>query len=138
MEKLKIVRVIARLNIGGPAVHVWTLSSEMGLYNFETILVAGACSNDEVSYNEENHLVAKDFKLIQMVSLGRVARGLNDLRALWQLIQIMRRERPQIVHTHTAKAGVLGRIAAWVTGVQIVAHTFHGHVFHGYFGLAMS
>jgi glycosyltransferase involved in cell wall biosynthesis len=66
--------------------------------------------------------------------LGREVTPLDDVRALVALIDLMRRERPDVVHTHTAKAGFLGRLAARLTGVPVVVHTFHGHVFHGYFG----
>ena len=137
-EKLKILRVIARLNIGGPALHVWTLSEDLSKHNFETTLVVGECDSGEKSYDEENQLKPTRFQLIRLKTMGRVVRGLSDLKTLMALIQIMRRERPQIVHTHTAKAGVLGRIAAWITGVPVVVHTFHGHVFRGYFSKSTS
>ena len=68
--------------------------------------------------------------------LGREIRGLRDLSALSELVRLIRDVRPQIVHTHTAKAGTLGRLAAWICGVPIVVHTYHGHVFHGYFSPA--
>jgi len=58
----------------------------------------------------------------------------RDFKALWKLYSLMRRERPHVVHTHTAKAGLLGRVAAWLAGVPVIVHTFHGHVLHGYYG----
>lgn len=63
---------------------------------------------------------------------------IGDLQTFLELFQIIRREKPQIVHTHTAKAGVLGRLAAWMAGVPVIIHTFHGHVLSGYFGPALS
>jgi glycosyltransferase involved in cell wall biosynthesis len=67
-------------------------------------------------------------------SLVRHINPTSDLRALWHLVRLLRQERPHIVHTHTSKAGVLGRLAAWITGVPVVIHTPHGHVFYGHFG----
>ena len=58
----------------------------------------------------------------------------SDVRAFWRIFQFLRKERPDVVHTHTAKAGALGRLAAWLARVPVVVHTYHGHVFHGYFG----
>ena len=72
--------------------------------------------------------------LLRIPSLGREVRWLNDVRALWALWRLCRELRPDIVHTHTAKAGTLGRIAAWLARVPVRVHTFHGHVFRGYFG----
>src|SRR5260221_8231412 len=70
----------------------------------------------------------------QLAGLGRETRPLADLATLWQLYRAIPQSRPAIVHTHTAKAGVLGRIAARLAGVPIVVHTYHGHVLPGYFG----
>src|SRR4029079_14493306 len=70
----------------------------------------------------------------QLVGLGREIRPLADLATLWRLYRLIRKARPAIVHTHTAKAGVLGRIAARLAGVPVVVHTYHGHVLRGYFG----
>ncbi|MBX6387216.1 MAG: glycosyltransferase, partial [Microbispora sp.] len=72
--------------------------------------------------------------VVDIPELGRAIRPWDDLMALAKLVRLLRRARPAIVHTHTAKAGVLGRIAAILAGVPIRVHTFHGHVFHGYFG----
>lgn len=77
---------------------------------------------------------ARGVSLYPVPGLGREIGILSDLRALWTLWRLFRRSRPQIVHTHTAKAGTLGRLAAVLAGVPIRVHTFHGHVFRGYFG----
>jgi glycosyltransferase involved in cell wall biosynthesis len=71
--------------------------------------------------------------LVVLPELGREVRGWSDFRALVRLVQLMREHRPQIVHTHTAKAGVVGRVAARLAGVPVIVHTYHGHVFHEYF-----
>src|SRR5262249_55665355 len=75
-------------------------------------------------------------KLIMLPELGREIQGWSDLKALMRLARLMREFRPHIVHTHTAKAGTLGRLAARLTRVPVVIHTYHGHVFHSYFSPA--
>jgi len=77
-----------------------------------------------------------DERHVKPVYVGELARSINpfkDLRALWKIYKVIKRERPLIVHTHTAKAGTLGRTAAILAGVPVRVHTFHGHVFDGYF-----
>jgi glycosyltransferase involved in cell wall biosynthesis len=127
----KIVRIIARLNIGGPAIHVSLLSAGLNHGRFHTTLVAGSIGEHEgdMSYLAASYGVQPVF----LPELGREIGWKNDARALKQLMRLMRREKPDIVHTHTAKAGTLGRLAAMAAGVPVKVHTFHGHVFHGYF-----
>jgi glycosyltransferase involved in cell wall biosynthesis len=76
---------------------------------------------------------ARGIEPIMVASLGREISPVRDLATLWQLVRLMRRFRPDVVHTHTAKAGFVGRLAAWIARVPVRVHTFHGHVFHGYF-----
>jgi glycosyltransferase involved in cell wall biosynthesis len=131
-KRAKIVRIIARLNIGGPAIHVVLLSAGLDPERYETVLVKGLESE-----TEGNMLVFARERGVEPVVIDRLGRDLNllsDLATLWQLYRLLRRERPDIVHTHTAKAGTLGRVAARLAGVPIVVHTFHGHVLSGYFG----
>src|SRR5437667_7228825 len=71
--------------------------------------------------------------VVKISTMSRSVSFLGDVKSLWRLIRMFRRERPLVVHTHTAKAGTLGRLAAWITGVPVRVHTFHGHVFDGYF-----
>lgn len=127
----KILRIIARLNIGGPAIHVSLLSAGLNHGRFHTTLVAGSIGEHEgdMSYLAASYGVQPVF----LPELGREIGWKNDARALKQLMRLMRREKPDIVHTHTAKAGTLGRLAAIAAGVPVKIHTFHGHVFHGYF-----
>src|SRR5581483_9938744 len=73
-------------------------------------------------------------RLVKVPGLGRRISARDDARALAALVALIRRERPVVVHTHTAKAGALGRVAARLAGVPVVVHTFHGHVLSGYFG----
>jgi glycosyltransferase involved in cell wall biosynthesis len=128
---VKIVRIIARLNVGGPALHVILLSSRLRAAGHETILVKGT---EAPSEGDLLHLARElDVRPVVVPQLGREIRWWDDVVAFWKLLVLIRRERPDVVHTHTAKAGMLGRVAAWLAGVPLVVHTFHGHVFHGYF-----
>ena len=132
MRKKKIIRVIARLNVGGPAIHVILLTAGLDPERYESLLVSG-----KEAPEEGNMLHLAEEKGIQpriVPNLGRELQPLRDLKTLWQLYRIFRSEKPDIVHTHTAKAGTVGRLAAWLAGVPIIIHTFHGHVLQGYFG----
>jgi glycosyltransferase involved in cell wall biosynthesis len=126
-----LVRVIARLNVGGPALH--TVLATAGLRpDFDTTLVTGRVAPGEAEAADllDRFGVAP----VRLRGLGRSLSAMDDLRAFAGLCSVIRRVRPAILHTHTAKAGALGRVAAWVCGVPRVVHTFHGHVFEGYFG----
>lgn len=131
-QPVKVVRIIARLNIGGPAIHVALLTAGLNDAQFQSILVAGQIGPEE----GDMAYFARELGIEPVVipELGREISVFGDLKTLWALIRLIRNERPQIVHTHTAKAGFVGRLAAWLSGVPVIVHTFHGHVFHGYFG----
>jgi len=124
----KVLRVIARLNVGGPARHVQLLSQGLEAYGFETVLASGGIGPGEAELD-----AGFSARRVRVGGLGRRVSPLHDARALAGLIDVFRREKPTIVHTHTAKAGALGRVAARLTGVPIVVHTFHGHVLSDYF-----
>ncbi len=129
---MKVLRIIARLNIGGPAVHVTFLTAGLNSEKYQSILVSGIVSEGEgdMSYFAYKHGVEP----VIIPELGREIGLKNDLKALYRLIKLIRTEKPDIIHTHTAKAGTLGRIAAIMAGVPYKVHTFHGHVLHSYFG----
>jgi glycosyltransferase involved in cell wall biosynthesis len=134
-ERVKVLRVIARLNMGGPALHVAYLSAGLRDRGYDTTLVAGTLARGEDSMA----FVAEELgiEVVRIEELGREISPLRDLRAIVRLARLIRRERPQIVHTHTAKAGTVGRLAAILAGSRrppVVVHTFHGHVLRGYFG----
>ena len=136
---MKVVRVIARLNVGGPALHVAYLTAGLAERGYDTTLVAGTIARGEESmaFVADAHNV----KIQPLVELHREISPIRDLRAIVRLAQLIRRERPTILHTHTAKAGAVGRIAALLARdarPPIVVHTFHGHVLRGYFGSVMS
>ncbi|MBJ7598142.1 MAG: glycosyltransferase family 1 protein [Candidatus Nephthysia bennettiae] len=128
---IRVARVITRLNIGGPARHVTILSTGLGP-EFETVLFAGAPADCEGSLVEMARSAGAT--VVTIPELRRQPAPLADLRVLWRLYREFRRWRPDLVATHTAKAGMLGRVAAALAGVPVRVHTFHGHVLHGYFG----
>jgi len=133
--RVKILRVIARLNMGGPALHVAYLTAGLTERGYDTTLVAGSLARGEDSMS----FVAdqRGVQVVQIDELGREISPLRDLVATLRLARLIRRERPQILHTHTAKAGTVGRVAALLAGSRrppIIVHTFHGHVLRGYFG----
>ena len=135
-EPIRILRIIARLNIGGPAIHVTLLTEKLAAPAYESILVCGTIAPGEgdMAYYAEAHGVQP----IIVPELGRSLHPLRDLITIWTLYRLIRKLKPDIVHTHTAKAGFVGRVAAWLAGVPVIVHTFHGHVFRGYFSPTMT
>ena len=133
--RVKILRVIARLNMGGPALHVAYLTEGLTKRGYDTTLVSGSLARgeDSMAFVADAHGV----EIVRIDELGREISPLRDLLATIRLARLIRKERPHILHTHTAKAGTVGRVAALMAGSKrppIVVHTFHGHVLRGYFG----
>ena len=137
-EPIRILRVLARLNIGGPAIHAVTLSALLSKGHFRTRLVCGQVGPHEgdMSY------LASSWQVDPLVlpTLGRELSILDDLRSFFELRKIIGEFKPHLIHTHTAKAGTLGRLAGISMNAQRIfgrkirlVHTFHGHVFHSYF-----
>jgi glycosyltransferase involved in cell wall biosynthesis len=129
------LRVIARLNMGGPALHVAYLTEGLTKRGYDTTLVAGSLARGEDSMAFVAD--ARGVEVVRIDELGREISPFRDLMATIRLARLIRKERPQILHTHTAKAGTVGRVAALLAGSRrppIVIHTFHGHVLRGYFG----
>lgn len=140
---MKVVRIIARLNVGGPARHVVWLSAGLESAGYETVLVAGVVppGEDDMSYFAAE-------RGVEPVIIPQMSREISpkDAVTVWKLFQLFRRERPDIVHTHTAKAGTVGRVAGlfyrWLTPSTLwgrprrcrFVHTYHGHIFHSYYG----
>jgi len=134
---IPVVRVITRLNIGGPSIQAASLSSALVQRGFTTTLVHGRLGPGE---GDMSYLVAADVSSVFVPTLGRAIQPLADLRTLATLVGELRRRRPRIVHTHMAKAGLLGRLAAVIYNFTRgeaprarVVHTYHGHVLEGYF-----
>jgi len=142
---MKIVRVIARLNVGGPAKHVVWLTKGLSSPQFESLLIAGTVppGEDDMGY------FATEMGVVP-VFVPEMSREISpkDALTIWKLYRLFHREQPDIVHTHTAKAGTVGRLAGllyrWLTPRAFLGrprpcyfvHTYHGHIFHSYYGPA--
>ena len=136
-SKVRVLRIIARLNIGGPAIHVVNLNAGLDPSRFEQVLVSGTENPGEGSMLD--YAISRGVKPVIMPEIvGQLRFGVADVKALAKLYRLMCRERPHIVHTHTAKAGFLGRLSAWLAGVPIIIHTYHGHILRGYYGPIIS
>ena len=138
---IRVVRIITRLNIGGPSIQATRLSA-LDHDGFETTLIHGRLGEGE---GDMSYLVAPESRAIYVDTLRRPLSPLNDLRAGWRILGEIRRARPLIVHTHMAKAGLLGRLAAFAYNATRgraprarVIHTYHGHVLEGYFSPLMT
>ena len=129
--RVRVLRVIARLNVGGPALHALLLTERLDPARYESRLATGQVGSAEGDYLELHGAVPHG--LVSIPSLGRDVRGGRDWTAFWALVRLIRSFRPHVVHTHTAKAGALGRLAAAFCRVPVVVHTYHGHVFEAYF-----
>jgi glycosyltransferase involved in cell wall biosynthesis len=130
-KKVKVIQIIARMNVGGPAVIVADLMRSIDSSKVEQVLITGYCDSDEADYLET---VATDIKATRVAGLGRSVSVVSDIRAFFALVAMIKKIAPDVIHTHTAKAGVLGRLAAILAGRSAKrVHTFHGHLLHGYF-----
>jgi glycosyltransferase involved in cell wall biosynthesis len=126
------MRIIARMNVGGPAVQVSGLMRGFNSDQFDHRLYTGYCAADEADYLDT---VATDVKAVRIQGFGRRVSLGGDLKAFISLISEIRDFKPHVIHTHTAKAGFLGRIASIISlQPSIRVHTFHGHLLNGYFG----
>jgi glycosyltransferase involved in cell wall biosynthesis len=132
--EVRILRVIARLNMGGPALHVSYLTRGLDERGYSTTLVAGELARGEDSMS----FIADELgvEVIDVPELRREISPVSDPAAIRRLVREIRRVRPHILHTHTAKAGAVGRTAALLAGdarPPVILHTYHGHVLRGYF-----
>ena len=129
---IKVMQIIARMNVGGPAILVADLIRNFDSRAVDSILITGYCEQDEADYLDD---VATDIEATRVNGLGRSVSLFKDLNAFFLLIKEIRRFKPDVIHTHTAKAGVLGRVAGLIAAPSAKrVHTFHGHLLHGYFG----
>ncbi len=133
MKKVKVLRILSRLCVGGPAIHCVLLTQHLPQDKYESILIHGDLDTGDAPYLYDTSLPS-DIRLIK--SMKREV-GLKNTWKEWkslrEVYRIIRKEKPDIVHTHTAKAGFIGRFAAYFAKTPIIIHTFHGHVFHSYF-----
>jgi glycosyltransferase involved in cell wall biosynthesis len=125
------MRIIARMNVGGPAVQVSGLMRRLNASQFDHRLYTGFCADDEADYLDT---AAKDINALRLEGFGRRVSLGGDLKAFLSLVREIRSFKPHVIHTHTAKAGFLGRLASIVSfHPSIRIHTFHGHLLNGYF-----
>jgi len=130
-QPIRVMQVIARMNVGGPAVLVADLMRNLNSAEFQSVLVTGFCDENESDYLDQ---VAVDIQAIKIPGFGRSISVTKDLKAFFLLVKEIRKFRPDVIHTHTAKAGVLGRLAAIIALPKAKrVHTYHGHLLHGYF-----
>lgn len=141
IKKIKVLRIISRLNIGGPSIHCSILMKEFNNDAYESILISGSIS----TYEGDMSYIIKDKKriLIQIPELQREIELKNDFFAFVSLIRLLFKEKPDIVHSHLAKAGTISRTAVWIYNAITrkkakTVHTFHGHVLNGYFSPSKS
>jgi glycosyltransferase involved in cell wall biosynthesis len=131
-EPIRVMRIIARMNVGGPAVQVAGLMRGFNATEFNHRLFTGFCDQNEADFLE---LTAKDVQATRIQGFGRHISIQSDVRAFVALVRHIRSFKPHIIHTHTAKAGFLGRLASLVSFHRSIRiHTFHGHLLQGYFG----
>jgi glycosyltransferase involved in cell wall biosynthesis len=140
-RKIKVLRVISRMNIGGPSIHVSLLLKGLDPQQFESKLVTGSLSDSE---GDMSYLLdISDRSVIRIPELRREIDPIRDVVSLRKLLKILVKEKPDIVHSHTSKAGLIARLAVkiynaiYLKKIKIV-HTFHGNILHGYFGVAQS
>jgi glycosyltransferase involved in cell wall biosynthesis len=127
----KVLRIINRFNLGGPIYNAAYLTKYLSP-DFETLLIGGEKEDSEASSEFILQNLGIDHLLLP--EMKRSVNLINDLRAYTQIKDIIRKFKPDIVHTHAAKAGAIGRAAAYACNVRVIVHTYHGHVFHSYFG----
>ena len=128
---MKVLHIITRLNTGGPAVFLDYLTQSMSELNYENMIAYGFCESNESDYTESHKFKAK---LIKVNSLHRSLNPIDDIKTFFLLRKTIKQIKPDVVNTHTSKAGVLGRLAAKSVDKNLpVVHTFHGHLIYGYF-----
>ena len=139
-NKIRVVHIITRFDKGGSAENTFLTVRDLDKNRYDVVFIKGASPQEnlgELEYRAvEANLVAAREHHVRLICLRHLVRDLqpfSDLAAFFSLLRIIRREKPHIVHTHTSKAGILGRWAAYFCRVPIIVHTPHGHVFWGYF-----
>jgi glycosyltransferase involved in cell wall biosynthesis len=130
---IRILRAITRLNIGGPAIHAILLTRDLNDgSDFRSVLVTGTPAAHEGDF--AGLARSNGVEPLIVGALGREISPFDDLVALGCMVRLVRQVGPDVVHTHMAKAGTVGRLAAQICRVPLIVHTYHGHVFHSYFG----
>jgi len=133
LSKYLIVRIITRLIIGGPTLHTVLLTNSFSReQDFDSLLVCGQKNPGErdMYYLADQYYV----KPYYIEDLGREINLTREVKSIYKVYKLLKEVKPEIVHTHTAKAGLVGRLAAWMAGVPVIVHTYHGHIYGYYFG----
>ncbi|UCG12795.1 MAG: glycosyltransferase family 4 protein [Deltaproteobacteria bacterium] len=140
-KKIRVIHIITRLDMGGSAQNTLLTTQNLDPDRYEIVLVKGSTlesgmptSESQVLHNQLASARNRGVRVINLPYLVRRVSPWNDLRSLVWLLIFSRRYKPDIVHTHTSKAGFVGRLAAWLSRVPVIVHTPHGHVFYGHFG----
>ena len=128
---IRVVSIISRMNVGGPAVLLSELIKNLPAEEFHHTLITGTCQSNEINYLDSHPL---DSEVIYIDEIKRSVLPIADVKSFFKLMKTLKSLKPDIVHTHTSKAGVLGRLAARIATPQAkVIHTYHGHLLYGYF-----
>lgn len=135
MGKIKILRILHRASVSGPTHHASILQENLNDEYFESKLLVG-----KIDSNEENgEYILKNRNIdYSILPFSRGLNLFNELKSILSIFKIIKKFKPDIVHTHASKPGFLGRIIAYILGVKVIIHTFHGHVFHSYFNSLIS
>ncbi|MBN2410433.1 glycosyltransferase family 4 protein [candidate division KSB1 bacterium] len=128
---IKILLIQSRICVGGPAIHTELLSLYLPKDKYRIILIGGALQEGELSTMDQIRQKGVDIRIVE--EMKRDVNLIGDLKAVYKVYRIIKKEKPDIVDTHTSKAGAIGRIAAVLAGVPVVLYTFHGHAFKKYF-----
>lgn len=130
-KRIKILLIQSRICIGGPAIHTEIIARDLPKDRYKVILVGGSLEKGEESKFNEIKEKNVDIRIIE--EMKRDVSFIKDIKSIYKLYKFIKKEKPDIVDTHTSKAGATGRIAARLAGVPILIHTFHGHVFKKHF-----
>jgi glycosyltransferase involved in cell wall biosynthesis len=144
-KQIKITHIITRLDMGGSAQNTLFTALNHDPQRYNVCLMKGSTHESAMTEEETQFIEAqlakgkkRGMEVIDLPSLVRRISPLHDIKAFFSIFSILCKSKPDIVHTHTSKAGILGRLAAWMARVPIIIHTPHGHVFYGHFGKSLS
>jgi len=145
IKKINITHIITRLDMGGSAQNTLITALNHNPQRYSVCLIKGS-THESAMTAEETQLINRQLatakkqgiKVVDLPALVRRISPFNDIKSFVSIFRVLRKSKPDIVHTHTSKAGILGRLTAWMARVPIIIHTPHGHVFYGHFGRLLS
>jgi len=144
-KHIKVIHIITRLDMGGSAQNTLLTALNHDPQRYSVCLIKGS-THESAMTEEETQLVnnqlatakKQGIEVVDVPALVRRISPFNDIKSFVSIFRILSKLKPDIVHTHTSKAGILGRLAAWMARIPIIIHTPHGHVFYGHFGRSLS